>query len=123
MNVMIVEDEVLVSEYLKGIVEQNGIRVVAQFESASESIDFLKSNKPDLCLLDIRLLNGESGIDVGMELSKLGIPFIFITANNDLATIKEAVKAKPVAYLSKPFNERDVLASIEIIKALSPLFI
>lgn len=115
MKVLIVEDELLVADYIRKILVKNGYTVVDIADTPETVLKALES-EPDVCLLDIHLAENTSGIDVGKLLQQRSIPFIYLTANNELATIQEAIRTKPEAYLSKPFNERDIVAALELLK-------
>ena len=70
--------------------------------------------KPDLVLMDIVLRGEKNGIDASREIKeKVDIPVIFLTAYSDVELIDKANSTEPYAYLVKPFQERQLLASIE----------
>lgn len=115
MKILIIEDEILVAEYIESILNDHNHEVLGIACDTEEATGFILQ-QPDLCFVDIRLANGESGIDIGEMLSKQGVPFVYITANNELHTIKEAAKTLPEAYISKPFNPKDLIATIAIIQ-------
>jgi len=115
MRLNIVEDEVIVADDLADIIQQYGITKIDLFHSYAEGLASIK-NPADAYILDIRLGDG-NGVDLGSKLSQLEIPFIYITANNEVDIIKKAVQTKPVAYISKPFKDRDVIAAIELLKS------
>jgi len=58
-----------------------------------------------------------TGLDIGKKLSERQKPFVFLTANEDLVTLKRATRLKPKAYISKPFKNIDIQAALEIIFA------
>jgi DNA-binding response OmpR family regulator len=69
-----------------------------------------------MLLLDINLNDTKDGIDLAEKINELfQLPFIFLTANSDSATIERAKKVKPNAYLVKPFNKDELYAAIEIV--------
>jgi len=114
MKTIIVEDEVLIADHLQNILKRSNMEVVGIANSYQEALEFLNV-QVDFYILDIRLQDG-TGIDFAIKLKQLNIPFIFITANNEIETMKNAVKTEPHAYISKPFKERDILAVIELLK-------
>jgi DNA-binding LytR/AlgR family response regulator len=115
MKAVVVEDEFIVADHLSTILTKYGISVLKTTDNIAEAEMQLQFN-PDFYLLDIRLINNESGIDLGGKLHQLNIPFIYITANNEIDTIKKAIQTQPAAYITKPFNENDVVAAVELIK-------
>lgn len=115
IRVVIVEDEIIVAEHLENILKKNGFEPIAYAETIAEANKSIEL-KPDLFLLDIRLSNNESGIDFGAVLNEKKIPFIYITANNEIEVMKVAIQTKPETYITKPFKEGDVLAALELVK-------
>lgn len=115
MKVLIVEDELIIADHLKAIVKKGGLTcvgVAVDIEAAKR----LLAKKPDLVLLDIKLSNNDSGITFGKFLNEQHVPFFYITANNELDTMQEALKTKPLGYLSKPFNANDILAAFVLLQ-------
>ena len=111
----VVEDEIVVADHLCSLLENLGYEVTEPAISYSEAIQLLEEEKPDLMLLDIQLSGRRDGIDLAWKIREdYGIPFIFLTANADVATVTRAKKVEPPAYLVKPFNKDDLYTSIEI---------
>lgn len=121
MNILIVEDEFLIADMIAIMLKRNGYSQLIHahtLEKATQALD----QEPDVCFVDIRL-NGENGIDFAKLLQQREIPFVFITANNEMETIRQAASTNPQAYLSKPVNEKDLIATLEIIRARFPKYI
>lgn len=116
MKVAIIEDEMLVADYIRTIVTNLGFTVVGIAGNLAQANTLLEK-EPDLVLLDIHLENNDSGILFGERLTIMKIPFIYITANTDTKTLKAAVKTKPFSYLSKPFNDNDIIASLVLVES------
>ena len=82
-----------------------------------ESIpDFLRSKRPEgaACLvLDVRL-PGASGLEFQRDLADAGvhIPIIFITGHGDIPMTVKAMKSGAVEFLTKPFDDQDLLNAI-----------
>jgi DNA-binding LytR/AlgR family response regulator len=115
INILIVEDNVLIADDMQMILEDMGYNVVANVTSYEKAIDVLKKEPVDLALLDIQLASEKSGIDIGKYIrQKLDIPFVFVTSNSDKETVNQAKNVKPNGYLVKPFQEKDLFATIEI---------
>ena len=80
--------------------------------------EFLASKRPDApgCLvLDVRL-PGMSGLTFQTELAKVGVdlPVIFITGHGDIRMSVRAMKAGAVEFLTKPFQDQDLLDAIQV---------
>ena len=116
MKVLIIEDDVLIANYIKYVLEKNDYYVTGIADTTETVANSIKVLCPDIALLDIRLSGGESGIDISKFLDKKDIPFAYLTANSDRATMSSALKTNPVAYITKPFNEDNVIAAIELLR-------
>jgi DNA-binding LytR/AlgR family response regulator len=111
----IVEDELLIARSIKEALGELGYDYTEACISYTEALEMIEEEKPDMLLLDINLSGKKDGIDVAAHVNeKYHIPFIFLTANSDAATIDRAKKVKPHAYLVKPFSKEELFASIEI---------
>jgi DNA-binding LytR/AlgR family response regulator len=111
---VIVEDEFFVANHLKKILQKNGYDVIAMYHDGETMMKNIDSLKDLIFLLDIQLAGKVDGINIAWELNKRGIPFVFITANTEDGTFKKAITTNPVAYISKPFKEMDVIAGITL---------
>ncbi|NKM31919.1 response regulator [Rhizobium laguerreae] len=81
MNVMIVEDEVLLAMELESEVEAAGHEVAGIAMNSRQAHELLASQKPDFAFVDVQLMDGPTGIDIGVSLAAAGIPFDFVTGN------------------------------------------
>ena len=71
--------------------------------------------RPDLVLMDIALRDGPDGIAAAERLrAELAVPVVFLTAFADAETLDRAKRASPHGYIVKPFDGRDLRATIEI---------
>lgn len=116
MKVIIVEDDLIVADHLKMMLKRNEVNVIGIIDNVKEAIASTNLS-PDLYFIDIRLDGKETGIDLGIYLSETNIPFIYLTANNEVAMMKSAAQTKPFAYITKPYKENDIIAMLEIYKA------
>lgn len=114
-NILIVEDEAIVAEDLRMTVTDLGYTVVGRGSSADEAVTKALKLKPDLILMDIVLKGDKTGIDASCEIKeRIDVPIIFLTAYSDIELIDKALTAKPHAYIVKPFQAKQLLASIEM---------
>ena len=113
-KILIVEDEYIIANDLELILTEAGYPVIGVADSVAEALVLMEEQKPDIVLLDIYLKGRETGIDLARQLEELGIPFIYISAN-DNRSVLEAVKAtQPIGYIVKPFREKDILTTLEV---------
>lgn len=115
IEIVIVEDEPLVAEDIAGHLEALGFSIAAILHSGEEAIEFLGANDPDAALLDITLSGTVDGVEVAHFINKNNhIPFVFLTSHADRGTIDRVKETKPGGYLVKPFDENDLLTSLEL---------
>jgi PAS domain S-box-containing protein len=114
-KILVVEDEPIVALDLQQEVEQLGLSVVGQAESADEALIAAEENRPDLALMDVRIVGSMDGIQTARLLREAyGIPVIFLTSYSDEPTIKRAARELPYGYLTKPFQRRELKAALEV---------
>jgi FixJ family two-component response regulator len=112
-TVFVVDDEPSICAALKRLIKSVGLEVQT-FPSAK---DFLQSERPDgpgCLVLDVRL-PGLSGLDLQQKLveAKVDLPIIFMTGHGDIPMSVRAMKAGAVEFLTKPFNDQDLLDAIQ----------
>jgi CheY-like chemotaxis protein len=120
-SILIVEDEVLIAEYLKDTLIDLGFNNMALAHNKTEALELIESSQPSLLLLDIRMEHELDGISIAKSILKSErIPFIFITAHSDKDIIQQALETQPSAYITKPFKKMDVYASICLALSATP---
>ena len=115
LKVLIVEDEPVIAENISIYLDNNDFEVSAIAYDSEEAFQQLKTNTPDAAILDINLESDQDGIDIAAFINKeIQIPFLFLTSYSDKNTLDKAKQVKPSGYIVKPFNEKTLLASLEI---------
>jgi DNA-binding NtrC family response regulator len=113
-RVLIVEDEFLIADSLKDLLEEAGYVVVGIADTVAEATQLLAEHQPTLVLLDIYLKGGETSLDLARTLHAQHIPFIYISANSSEQVLSEVTTTQPHGYVVKPFRKKDLLYTIEI---------
>ena len=113
VKILIVEDERVVAEDIKEKIRKFGYTVLIA-SSGEKGLEKADEEHPDLVLMDIVLGGRIDGIAAAEQLSQLSIPVIFLTAYADEETLTRARKAEPFGYIVKPFEERELHATIEM---------
>jgi FixJ family two-component response regulator len=110
--VYVVDDDPSMRGALEDLVSSLGLQVRA-FASAQEFLEGKHADAPGCLILDVRL-PGMSGLAFQKELMRLGIPLpiIFVTGHGDIAMSVRAMKSGAVEFLTKPFNDQDLLDAI-----------
>ena len=115
LRVLIVEDEPVIAENISMYLDNNDFEVSGIAYDSDEANDQLQNNTPDAAILDVNLESGEDGIDIATRINqKYQIPFLFLTSYSDKETLQRAKAVNPSGYIVKPFNEKTLLASLEI---------
>lgn len=114
-RIMIVEDIRLIAEDIKVSLTNLGYAVTAVVPSGEEAVQKAEQDRPDLILMDIVLSGKMDGIETAQQiLSRYNIPVIFLTAYSDEKKLERAKAAEPFGYIVKPYNDRELHASIEM---------
>lgn len=114
LKIIIVEDESLIAEMLKLMLEDMGHKVIGVVHTFLSGQLVIERGGYDLAILDINLHGKMEGIELAQELRELRVPFMFLTSYADKSTLDEAKKAVPGAYVLKPFTEEDIYTGIEM---------
>lgn len=114
-KILIVEDEAIIAEDLRDILEHLHYEVTGVATRASEALQSIRQQPPDLLFLDVMLQGELDGIDLAHRLrSEYSIPFVFLTSLSNAATVTRIKEARPHGYLVKPFEERDIYVALEM---------
>jgi len=114
-RLLIVEDERITAEDLHDILTELGYTVTASVSSGADAIAKAGETQPDLALMDIRIKGDMDGTETARVLrERFNIPVVYLTAHADTATLSRAKLATPLGYITKPFQEAELHASIEM---------
>ena len=119
-TVLVVDDNPDLRFYVSGILRNSGFAVFLA-RNGEEGFAVAKSRRPNLILTDLMmpLVSGLDLIKMIREDEELqGTPVILLTAKADEDTRIEGVERGADAYLSKPFNDRELLAEVRNLIAL-----
>lgn len=102
---LLVEDEFLIALDIETAMRDAGFDVVALARTADEAVDFARTKRPALVIMDVHLAGTRDGIDAALDIYRdTGIRCIFATAHQDNATIARADPSRPLGWLMKPFT-------------------
>jgi CheY-like chemotaxis protein len=104
----VVEDEELLSLHLTDMLEEMGYCVAGTAstgQGALREAARLVATPPDLALVDVSLKGAMDGVDLAIELRRLGVPTLFLTGAWDPALGDRARPAAPLGHLEKPYTE------------------
>ncbi len=114
-KILIIEDEPNIRELVLYNLTQSGYEAVSA-EDGPLGLAMVRSEKPDLILLDI-MLPGKNGYDICKELRADGnkTPIIMLTAKNEEIDKVLGLEFGADDYMSKPFGIRELLARIKAV--------
>ena len=119
MRILIADDEALIRQDLKEILNEAGYDVVAEAKDGHHALELAKLTVPDMMILDIKMpnINGlEAAEEIQVALNKR-IPAIILTAYNQPELIQKAGTIGAFSYLTKPVKPQDLIATIETVKS------
>ncbi|MEL6709980.1 MAG: response regulator [Pseudomonadota bacterium] len=110
-NVLIIEDEPLISMQLEDLVTSLGHEVSGTAATRTQAVDAVDRARPGLVLADIQLADGSSGLDAVDDILAIeSVPVIFITAYPERLLTGD--RPEPTYLVTKPFQEKTVRAAI-----------
>jgi hypothetical protein len=114
-QIMVVEDESIVAEDMKTMLEGFGYAVPAVAFSGEEAVQKACEMPLDLVLMDIVLKGRMSGVEAVERIrAQCDIPVVYVTAYADEKTVRRAKITEPFGYLLKPFDAKELQTAIEI---------
>jgi PAS domain S-box-containing protein len=114
-RILVVEDQRLIAADIENTLKKLGYVVVGSVSSGEDAIGKSNLLRPELVLMDVRLRGEMDGIQAAEIIrDRFNVPVVYLTAYADEETILRAKKTTPFGYLVKPFNERELRATVEI---------
>ncbi len=111
-RILVVDDDRLVLATVAHGLAQAGYEVI-DADNGDDAILLAREHRPQLALLDIRM-EGKSGFDVAATLrDAYRIPFMFLSAFSDDATVAEVQRLGALAYLVKPLDVGQIVPGVE----------
>lgn len=115
IRAVIVEDELIAAEFLKEMLQKHGVEVLEIVDSGREAIEVCRELKPDAVFMDVMLRDNVSGSEAAVEISRMiETKIIFLTAYVDEEMVDYAVQAQAAGYLTKPYNEAQIIATLRL---------
>ena len=112
MKILIIEDEILLADSLKTLLETKGFTVDAVYDGETGAA-YAELGIYDLLILDV-MMPGMDGYQVARQVraKHFGTPILMLTAKSDIVDRVEGLNAGADYYLTKPFDTRELLACI-----------
>ena len=112
MKILIVEDERLLADSLKTLLEKKGFQVEAVYDGETGE-EYARLGVYDLLILDV-MMPKLDGYELARRVraSRCGVPILMLTARSALEDRVQGLNAGADYYLTKPFDSRELLACI-----------
>lgn len=112
-NILIVEDEITISNLIKMALEKHGYKCECAYDGESGA-DMIENKRFDLILLDI-MLPKISGFELIEYINSFDIPVIFITAKSDITSRVKGLNLGADDYITKPFDISELQARVDAV--------
>jgi DNA-binding NarL/FixJ family response regulator len=112
-SVLIVEDQFLISEYLRILIEEFGLKVCGIAKTADQAVAMAKNERPDIVLMDMRLEGDRDGVDAAKEIIEtVDARFIYVTGSSEPSAIRRINEDSPFRILIKPIDPAELHSAI-----------
>lgn len=112
MKILVIEDEKLLADSIKAMLERKGFQVEAVYDGESGA-EYAELGIYDLLILDV-MMPKMDGLEVARQVrrKRCGTPILMLTARSDVQDRIAGLNAGADYYLTKPFDSGELLASI-----------
>lgn len=119
MSILVVDDYYTMTQLVRNLLRTLGFHKVDEARDGAAALEKMADTKYDLVISDWNM-KPMTGIDFLRALRAAGddVPFILVTAENNVENVREAMAAGVSAYVTKPFNA-DTLKS-RLVKVFGP---
>lgn len=118
-KVLIVEDELLIANYLKEILEGESYSVVGVARDSQNAVELFSAHSPDIVCMDIKLKGDYNGIETARMLRDMGdFKLVYLTAYGMKDLVVEAQATHPLGFLVKPVTDQTIIATFTTIMSM-----
>jgi DNA-binding NarL/FixJ family response regulator len=113
-RILIVENQFLVSEYLRVWIDVFGHSVVGVATDAVQAVQFAVELKPDIVLMDLRLDGARDGVDAAREIFDLiSTRIIYVTGSSEPAIVSRINEDHPFRVIGKPIDLNELRSALD----------
>ena len=114
LRVLVVDDEPLITIFIKRIVQEAGDQIIALCYDSDHALRTIKETQPDLIFMDINIKGSLDGISVIKKAAPFDAVVYYISAYTSDDIIEEALSTNPYNYLFKPIKEVEIKMALEL---------
>jgi len=111
LSVLLIEDQALIAMDAEDALMKLGAASVSAHPTVKSALDALATSRPDFAVLDFNL-DGETSGSIASELTRMNVPFLFVTGYGDTVTIPDRYRSVPI--VRKPISLRDLSEKISL---------
>jgi len=115
-RILIVDDEPLITMFLRRVIEKMGHTVVGICQDSKSALETIANEKPDIVFMDINIKGPLDGISVIKKNFNHDLSVIYVSSYSDQDILDDALSTNPTNYLIKPVKEEDVKIAITLVK-------
>lgn len=114
-RVVIVDDDVLICEYLQDLCQFYGAEVVGMAHDADAAEDVIIDAEPEFVLMDLRLGGPRDGVDVAEAVQRRmpDTKFVYVTGSNEPKSLERIASDSPHHILIKPISPADLRKALD----------
>ncbi len=113
-KILIVENQMVIAADIFLQCTKLGYQVIGINSRVEDALKTIEVNRPDIVLMNIGMKEKTNGlIAARIILGSFQIPVILISSFTDQNTFKQIIEVKPYAFISKPFEKKDLQRGIE----------
>ncbi|HLL59629.1 MAG TPA: response regulator [Allosphingosinicella sp.] len=110
LRILIVEDEPLLAQTLKHLIELNPRYEVTEVaDDLASALQAAEERRPDIALVDLQLARGSTGFSVAVKLNEAGVPCLFTTGKAPSFPMPDLA----LGCLMKPYTEEDIVRALK----------
>jgi FixJ family two-component response regulator len=112
-TVFLIDDDTPVRDALSRLLRAHRFALAA-FGSPKEFLEHYNPNTPGCLVLDLKMRGNGFGLQRTLQERGSPLPIIFITGHGDIPKSVQALKGGAVDFLTKPVNDKDLLAAVRV---------
>jgi two-component system, response regulator PdtaR len=119
MKILVVDDDVMLADFLEAILLDQGHDVCGVTTSVAEAVALVRLHRPDIAILDMKLKGTELGSDIAHQLAEAGdlrdLGILYVTGGVDFLHQHAGIGH---ACLQKPYSEAALAAALPIVRSI-----
>ncbi len=113
-KILILESQMIIAADVSLQFSKLGYDVIGINTKLEDALITIQNNRPDIVIMNIVRQGKVAGFKMASSILKtLHIPVVFLSASTDKEIFNEVVEAQPYAFITKPFDEKDLKRGIE----------